>query len=210
MPHSPIHPPFDTPAVEKPDAPQKRPGGRSARVVRAVIDAAIEVFAERGYGALSIEEVATRAGVNKTTVYRRWPTKAALVEAALVELRAETEVVPDTGTLKGDLLVVLEAKAALMATPRGRSVRRAILTGNDEPEIKAIVRAMRRDHPLVPRVVLTRAVERGELPKTVDLQLLNDALVGTLSSCTMWAEGVPRDLVHRLIDLVLDGARGPR
>ncbi len=72
------------PAGEPPNAVElrARPGGRSARVVRDVLRAAFELFAERGYGGLSIEEVSARAGVNKTTVYRRWPTKIDLLRAA--------------------------------------------------------------------------------------------------------------------------------
>ena len=60
---------------------QVRTGGRSARVVRDVLASALEVFAERGYAAFSVEEAAKRAGVNKTTVYRRWPSKADLLAA---------------------------------------------------------------------------------------------------------------------------------
>src|SRR3954454_17804776 len=80
-----------------------RPGGRSERVRSSVLAAAQELLAEGGYDALRVEDVASRAGVHKTTVYRRWPTKADLV-MAVVEGRSEERVpVPDTGSLEDDL-----------------------------------------------------------------------------------------------------------
>lgn len=193
---------------DDPKAPSPRPrtGGRSARVVRDVFAAAIEVFAERGYGALSIDEVATRAGVNKTTVYRRWPTKGALLRAALLDLRAADDATPDTGDLAQDLELLLLHKAELMSTPRGRGIRRAIFTGRDEPELQELVRTLRRDHPLVPRVVLARAIERGELPADVDVELVTTTLAGTLNSHMMWSDVFDPTLIPKLVNLVLRGA----
>src|SRR6187455_1103921 len=85
-----------------------RTGGRSARVVSEVLSATLEAFAEQGYAGLSVEAVALRAGVNKTTIYRRWPTKADLVGAALVSLRDDDPEPPNTGSLRDDLLQVLQ------------------------------------------------------------------------------------------------------
>src|SRR5579871_6243993 len=76
-----------------------RSGGRSARIVAAVLDAAIDALSRASYAAVSIEDVAAAAGVNKTTVYRRWPTRAALVGAALARLAAAPEAA-DTGALE--------------------------------------------------------------------------------------------------------------
>ena len=73
-----------------------RTGGRSARVVKEVLAAALTTFAEQGYARLSIESVALRAGVNKTTVYRRWPTKAELLGAAFLTLRDDEPEPPDS------------------------------------------------------------------------------------------------------------------
>ena len=69
-----------------PSAPQTRAGGRSARVVSTVLRTTLEVLGEHGYAGLRIEDVAAQAGVNKTTIYRRWPTRADLVIAALTAL----------------------------------------------------------------------------------------------------------------------------
>src|SRR3954464_11362465 len=93
----------------RPTKPAARPrtGGRSARVVAEVLSATLEVFAEQGYAGFSVEAVALRAGVNKTTIYRRWPAKSDLLGAALFALRDEDPEPPDTGALREDLVQVL-------------------------------------------------------------------------------------------------------
>ena len=83
-------------------SPQTRVGGRSARVVSTVLRTTLEVLGERGYAGLRIEDVAAQAGVNKTTVYRRWPTRADLVIAALTTLATPPKAV-HSGRLEGDL-----------------------------------------------------------------------------------------------------------
>src|SRR5437667_200471 len=78
-----------------------------ARVRKSVLDAALNRLLADGFDGLSIAAVATDAGVAETTVYRRWPTKAALAAAALTELAAADNPTPDTGSLEGDLRTVL-------------------------------------------------------------------------------------------------------
>src|SRR4051812_28120293 len=116
--------------VSKPSAPQKarpRTGGRSARVVSEVLSATLEVFSEHGYAGLSVEAVALRAGVNKTTIYRRWPTKVDLLGAALFSLRDEDPEPPDTGSLREDLVGVLRQLVTRIETPRHRAIMHAFL-----------------------------------------------------------------------------------
>ena len=174
-------------------------------MVQAVLSAAIEVFGERGYAGLTIDEIATRAGVNKTTVYRRWPTKADLVGAALISMKQSTEL-PNSGNVRLDLFLLLRQKADALVTPRGRSVRRAVFAGTAEPELKAVILALRKEHPLVPRELLERAVEKGELPVGTDLKLVTDALAGAVLSATMWSDRVEDEFLRQLIDLVISGA----
>ena len=75
-----------TPASATSGRSRARVGGRSARVVSAVLRMTLEVLGQEGYAGLRVEDVAARAGVNKTTIYRRWPTRADLVVAALTSL----------------------------------------------------------------------------------------------------------------------------
>ena len=102
---------------EKP--PRSAP--RGAPVVRAVMRATFEELAEVGYGALSIDDVARRAGVNKTTVYRRWPTKEDLVTTALLALPEEYFAMPNTGTIRGDLCEIACRTARIFQAVEGRA-----------------------------------------------------------------------------------------
>lgn len=188
-----------------------RTGGRSARVVSEVLSATLEEFAQQGYAGLSVEAVALRAGVNKTTIYRRWPAKADLVGAALVSLRDADPEPPNTGSLRDDLRQVLWHWAAQLETPRRRAIMQSLLLANTDPEMQAIVRRMRAERPAIPQVVFERALKRRELPKGSDTQLIAATLLGTLHSRTAWKrEPVDQAFVRSLVDLVLLGALSGR
>ena len=106
---------------------QARPGGRAAKVRDSVLRATQAALAQDGYDALSIEDVARRAGVHKTTVYRRWPSKAELVADTMRERSTERVEVPDTGTLAGDLRALARAVAANIGSDDGYTITRNLL-----------------------------------------------------------------------------------
>lgn len=193
----------------KASLPSSRPrtGGRSARVVRDVLNAVVEVFAEHGYAGVSFEEVAARAGVNKTTVYRRWPTKVELVAAALMSLRENDPETPDSGSLREDLFVILRHYVERMSTPQGRSIGRAFIVGGAEPELASVVATLRRERPLFDRRIFERASERGELPRGTDVDLVTEALLGPIQARLHWKrQPIDDAYLTRLIDLVVTGA----
>ena len=201
--------------VSKPGAkPRRRPtqprtGGRSARVVREVLSATLEEFAAQGYAGFSVEAVALRAGVNKTTIYRRWPAKADLVGAALASLRDDDPEPPDSGSLREDLLQVLKHWAEQMVTPRRRAIMQSLLVANTDPEMQAIVRRMRAERPAIPQIVFERAFKRRELPRGSDTQLIAAALLGPLHSRTAWKrEPVDDAFLRSLVELIVTGALG--
>src|SRR5262245_64597066 len=99
-----------------------RPGGRSARVRAAVLAATLELLAERGFERTELPEVARRAGVHATTVYRRWGAKVRLVGEALLERARPLTPTPDTGTLRSDLEQLLGEGGAHMRTPPVRAL----------------------------------------------------------------------------------------
>jgi AcrR family transcriptional regulator len=186
-----------------------RTGGRSARVVSEVLSATLEEFAQQGYAGLSVEAVALRAGVNKTTIYRRWPDKAALVGAALASLRDDDPEPPDTGSLREDLRRVLQHWAEQMETPRRRAIMQSLVVANTDPEMQAIVRRMRAERPAIPQIVFERAFKRRELPRGSDTQLIAAALLGPLHSRSAWKrEPVNEAFVRSLVELVMVGALG--
>src|SRR5664280_783734 len=98
--------------------PRRRPGGRSARVRAAVLEATLDQLAESGYDGLSFEAVAVRAGVHKTTLYRRWSDRTDLVLDAMLELSSQTVPVPDFGSVRADLLAIARGIAGNLSSPR--------------------------------------------------------------------------------------------
>lgn len=184
-----------------------RTGGRSARVVSEVLSATLQVFAEAGYAGLTVDAVAARAGVNKTTVYRRWPTKAELLGAALLSLRADDPEPPDTGSLREDLLQLLGQVMVRMKTPTWRAIMQSLALGNADPELLAILQRLRDTRPAIPPVVIERAIKRRELPKGSDPELIVSALLGPLHVRIYWKQQlVDERFIRSLVNLVVSGA----
>src|SRR5215213_4587314 len=185
-----------------------RPGRRSARVVHAVLEATLEQLALHGYGALRVDDVAAAAGVNKTTVYRRWPAKADLVRAALLCIDDERGVLPDTGAVCGDLLELARRSKALTSTPRGRSLVRMLLVERAEPELAAIARTLRERRDVAAEQIIERAMARGELPEGTDPQLLLEPIHAVIyRRVVLLQEALDEGFVARLIEVLLAGAR---
>jgi AcrR family transcriptional regulator len=106
-------------------APVTRPGGRSARVRAAVHAAVEELLAEGGIEAVTVPAVAERAGVHPTTIYRRWPSVAELLTAVAISHFDGGDLVPSTGTLRGDLEFWLASVAADVHDPESLAIMRA-------------------------------------------------------------------------------------
>ena len=113
-----------------------RPGGRSARVRKAVFDSTLALLAANGYHSLTIEAVAAAAGVNKTTVYRNWPTKAALLRAAAEDRSEATIAIDTTGNPEQDLVAFLSSVADNVTSPIGQALLIATLNEADDPQVR--------------------------------------------------------------------------
>ena len=157
-----------------------RPGGRSARVRAAVLGATLEVLGERGFDALELPEVARRAGVHASSVYRRWGSKARLVGEALLERGRPLSPTPDTGALRTDLERLLVEGGSLLRTPPVRALFEVLLAESEQPSAE-IARARDRffaAHLEEARVIVDRAVQRGELPPGADPSVLVELVIG--------------------------------
>jgi AcrR family transcriptional regulator len=182
--------------------------GNGPRRQGQIFDATLEVLAEKGYERLTIEAVAERSGVHKTTIYRWWPSKAPLLGAALVEAPLLRFEVPDTGSLRGDLEALVRAILVLLTTRPAADIAVAALSAAaHSPELAGYARAffadrLAREHP-----VFARATRRGELTGDTDPMLLMDLLAGAV-----WVRVVLRqapvepDFARRAVAAVLDGA----
>lgn len=113
------------------------PRPRGPRVVESVLRATLEEVASVGYGGLSVEAVASRARVAKTTIYRRFATKAALMHAALVSTLTRAIPVPDTGSLRVDLVTMARAVARFSASLEGRSLLSTMMAARTDPSTRS-------------------------------------------------------------------------
>ena len=184
------------------------PQVRGDKLVDKVIEATLEELASQGYGSMSIEDVAVRAGVAKTTVYRRWPTKPELVLAALGCAADDAGIASnDTGSLRGDLIAMMRSFRDFASTPRGGSLMRMMLAEGTASEVAALARTMRKSRETKPRAVIRRAIARGELPKGSDPHLVLSTLFGVVQHYVLFLDEPCDDrTLDRLVTLVLDGA----
>lgn len=145
-----------------------RTGGRSARVREAILAATLGELLANGYVGLCVEGVASRAGVNKTTVYRRWPTIDDLLANALGEWSLDIQV-PDTGSLEGDLLALGKELADLLNGGVGREIAAVVLTAGLRSAPLGEATRNYFDRQAVRAIpTIERAIQRGELPLNAD------------------------------------------
>jgi len=162
-------------------APRRRPGGRSARVRSAVLRATVDELASVGYRELSFESVARRAGVHKTTLYRHWPNREALVRDALLARSEVTVPIPDTGALRADLIAFARSVITNITARDYEEIVRAVASdARTEGALGDASRGFWRERFQLARIIVLRGVERGEIGADVDPNLLLESLVGPL------------------------------
>ena len=184
-----------------------RTGGRSARVVDQVLTTTVQVLGESGYGALRIDEVAARSGVNKTTIYRRWPTKSQLVTAALRQSHVPAPA-RDTGDLERDLTEMFVESMSMVDLRLTRGLMRMTLLEQHDPEVEAIRFEVREHFIAVRKGRFEIAVERGELPPHTDIILLLNVLSSTIYLRLLaFVEPPSPELISDIVRIVIAGAR---
>jgi AcrR family transcriptional regulator len=185
---------------------QVSPQRRGAPVVERVLEVALEELARQGYHRLSVPDVAERAGLNKTSVYRRWPTKAGLVGAALERAMGHEAPLPDTGALRTDMLAFALAAAAWADSPVGRGVMKSLMSDADDPDVRALVARLMRTRTTGPTALFARAIARGELDARADVAMALSVIAGAISHrIFVEQEAVTPAFLNRLIRLVVDG-----
>lgn len=189
---------------------RRRTGGRSARIRASVLDATVDALIAHGIDQVSIADIAARAGVHETSIYRRWRTKETLIVDALFARTEHDVTIPDTGSLRGDLVAASRSLAEMLSSPIGALFAAASTLIVDDPELAAT-----RDRYWASRfafadTVVRRAVERGELPAGAQPRPALDMLAGALHMRAMLThEPLEPDLPERLVDVVLFGLHGP-
>lgn len=170
-----------------------RPGRkRSAASQAKAIAAAFEVLRERGYAGMSIEAVAERAGIGKTTIYRWWPDKAALaVDAFFASTKAELAF-PDTGSAREDFRLQILQLGQLLRGPSGHAMAAMVAGAKTDPQL---ARAL-GERWLAPRRKwgverMTRAVADGECLPDLDVEAALSVLYGPLYAPLLFGAGIP-------------------
>ncbi len=154
---------------------------RSSAADEAILEATVDLFAEVGLEALTMEGVAARAGVSKNTLYRRYPNKLDLVVSAV---RCYTNVgapPPDTGTTRGDVRALVDDLVAIVtATPMGRMLPILVAARTRVPELDVAYSEIVADKRARSAAVVRRGIERGDFRADVDLELVVDAFVSAV------------------------------
>jgi TetR/AcrR family transcriptional regulator of autoinduction and epiphytic fitness len=176
---------------------------RVERSRTVILSAALDLLAEAGYGGLTIEAVAARAGVGKSTVYRHWPGKLELVEDAIRTLKAGITV-PTTGSVRDRLVDVLRQIAETMAASTWSACLPAVIDAAErDPEVLEILRRIGHERRRLLLDLLTEGRTTGAVPD-VDLNLLAECLVGPIVLRRLLLhEPFDPDTVPRLVDQLL-------
>lgn len=187
-----------------------RPPQADARVQRsrqAVLATSSELLYESGVGGFSVDEVARRSGVAKTTIYRHWPSREALVLDACSTIAADHDV-PDTGSLEADLRAILTNIAVLLQTANWASVLPSIVDlAEREPEFADVHRRIQHGHAAPLREVLQRGIRSGALPAQIDIAAISAALLGPLFY-RRWFSREPID--DGFVEKIISGALAAR
>lgn len=185
-----------------------RPNGsrREART-EAILRAVLEEVAEVGYGALSVEDVAARVGIAKTTIYRRYPTKLELVRAAINQyLNEALGDPPNTGTFRGDLIALGLSAVQLATSVLGQSLMRTKLSGRLDPDLEQLGTQFEAERRQKQKVIATRAMARGEIASEADFECAADLLSQSLVFRVVFDRRSVDELeVTRRVDMLLHG-----
>ncbi len=191
-------------------APQesRKPGRpRSAESDRAIIQATLRLLSERGYAGMSIERVAAEAGVGKTTIYRRYPTKEELAASAMSSLVQEASSPPETGSARTDLIEMMAQIFTIFTRgPAFAMIGALLVEERRNPELLELFRQRiifpRREQAMA---VLRRGVQRGELRPDADLEVAVEAIVGSLFARHIMGRPESAEHFERTVDVVWKG-----
>lgn len=189
--------------MSEPSAVRRRPGGRSARVTAAVFDAVDALHADAGPGGFTVTDVARRAGVNPTSIYRRWGSLEALIldrEAARLD---DLSPLPDTGTLRGDLLAYAHTVAADLRLPGRMAFLQALIGASDLDDEQRMAPLRRRAAQF--QEMLDRARDRGE--PELDYTVVVDCILSPIYLRQLTGRGVDETDLETFVGRTLASRR---
>ncbi|GAB3606962.1 TetR/AcrR family transcriptional regulator [Conyzicola nivalis] len=176
-----------------------------------ILDAALEVLAETGYDGMTIDMVAARAKAGKATLYRRWASKGELViDAVACMKQIDPDAIPDTGTLRGDLVAMIKPHALHDADKKLRIMGALTSMLARDPQLAdAAYAAIVEPRASVNRMLLQRAIDRGEIAADTDIEMISLVSQSMATYRTiMLRKPVDREFLISVIDGVLMPALG--
>jgi AcrR family transcriptional regulator len=186
---------------------------RSERARKAILEAATELLLQRGLGAVSMDAVAESAGVSKATIYRWWPSKEALALDAMVDFAAVPARTSDTGSLRGDLIALVQPWVReIRRAPFARVIAAFVTEAHSDPQFAEAYRT----HFVTPRreamrAAFARAAQRGEVPADLDVEVAVDLIYGPLYHRLLHGHApLTARFAERVVDMALAGIAGRR
>ena len=183
---------------------------RSSEVDASILQAAIDIIVQSGYGKLTIEGVAERAGVSRPTVYRRYDSRAQLVADAVSQaFESANPVVPDSSSAREDVRILLRNTIRMLReTPIGSVIRALVSELGHNPDLAEIARKLERSRRSLMRKAIRRGMETGEFPADLDVELAIDTILGPVYlRLLLTGSAIPDRLASGIVDLVLTSAR---
>lgn len=179
---------------------------RGTPLIAKILDAALMEIARVGPYDLAIEDVAKRADVNKTTIYRRWSTPHALVLAAFEHGSAKAPL-PDNGSLQEDVVEAVKLMREVCRSPAMLSLARMQLTGELTGELREWLISRTKDTDCDTLVMFQRAKARGELPRDSDIELVRDLVLGSAQYMLYFRDAeLPDHKLEQIVSMSLVGA----
>ena len=180
---------------------------RDPKTDQVILQTALRILSDRGYFGLSIEKVAADAGVGKTTIYRRFPSKGELAAAAVATLKEEIGPPPDTGDTRLDLVeMIVQKQVAFEQGPVFAMIGALLVEERRNPDLIRIFRERilwpQRDEVIG---ILRRGVKRGEIREDADLEIAVQAIVGSMIAGHIVGFPVSRARAERVVDAIWGG-----
>lgn len=159
----------------------KRGRPRNVETQKSILSASYELLLENGFGSVTVEKIAERAGVSKATIYKWWTNKAAVVMDGFLSAAAARLPVPDTGSVFNDILIHATSLARFLTSREGKIIKELIGEGQFDSGLAEAYRT-RYFHPrrLEAKHLMERGVQRGELRENLDLDLSIDLIYGPI------------------------------
>lgn len=175
-----------------------------------ILDAALTELTAKSIDAFSLEGVAARAGVDPLTVRQFWPSTPEIYTAALIAYGERYMPIPDTGTLRGDLLEFSRSYAAAINSPQGHRVLEAVVISRSDWDVPGSRETFRDARPSRLAPMIERAVQRGECRVDIDAVLVTDLLSSSLCTPVLfYGQQLSDDYAERVVDVLLNGILTP-